>query len=81
MPRIDNSRSLPGELPEIVPLIVGIVGISIPVGLVALAATGGSAFVLVLAILAMFAVGAATLTFIFVLTDDGSEELHGNSDA
>jgi fumarate reductase subunit D len=81
LPRIDNSRSLPTESPEIVPLVVGLVGISIPVGLLALAAVGGSVIVLVLAVLAMVAVAAATLTFMFVLTDDGSEGLHDSADA
>jgi hypothetical protein len=81
LPRIDSSRSLPSRSPEIVPLVVGLVGISIPVGLLALAAVGGSVVVLVLAVLAMLAVAAGTLTFMFVLTDDGSEELHASTDA
>jgi hypothetical protein len=54
---------------------VGLVGISIPVGLLALAAVGGSTVVLVLAVLAMLAVATATLTCMFVLMDDGSAEL------
>lgn len=58
------------------PLLVGLVGIPIPVGLLALAAVGGGTIVLVLAVLAMLAVAAGTLTFIFVLTDDGSEGSH-----
>jgi hypothetical protein len=80
LPGFQKSRTLPGETPEIVPLAVGLVGISIPVGLVALAAVGGSVIVLVLAVLAMLAVAAGTLTFMFVLMEDGSEELHGSSD-
>lgn len=55
---------------------MGLVGIPIPVGLLALAAVGGGTIVLVLAVLAMLAVAAGTLTFIFVLTDDGSEGSH-----
>jgi len=81
LPRLDQSRTLPTESPEIVPLAVGLVGISIPVGLLVLAAVGGSVIVLVLALLAMFAVAAATLTFVFVLMADGSEEAHHSTDA
>jgi hypothetical protein len=36
---------------------------------------------LVLAVPAMLAVAAGTLTFIFVLIDDGSEERHGGADS
>jgi hypothetical protein len=55
--------------------------ISIPVGLLALAAVSGSVIVLVFAVLAMLAVAGGTLTFMFALTDDGSEELHAGADA
>ena len=75
MPRLSTSRSLPSSSPEVIPLVVGLVGISIPVGLLALAAVGGSTVVLVLAVLAMLAVATATLTCMFVLMDDGSAEL------
>jgi hypothetical protein len=81
LPRLENIRSLPTSSPEIVPLLVGLVGISIPVGLLALAATGGSTIVLVLAVLMMIVVAGATLTFMFMLTDDQPEELHGGADA
>jgi hypothetical protein len=81
LPRLDSQRSLPGSSPEIVPLAVGLVGISIPVGLLILAAVGGSVIVLVLAVMAMVAVAAGTLTFMFVLMDDGSDDLHGGVDA
>jgi hypothetical protein len=77
----ENSRNLPSNSPEIVPLVVGLVGISIPVGLLALAAVSGSVVVLVFAVLAMLAVAGGTLTFMFVLTDDGAEELHAGADA
>jgi hypothetical protein len=79
--RIASSRTLPSSSPEIVPLIVGLVGISIPVGLLALAAVEGSVVVLVFAVLAMLAVAGATLTFMFALTEDKSEELQGSADA
>jgi hypothetical protein len=79
--RAENSRNLPSNSPEIVPLVVGLVGISIPVGLLALAAVTGSVVVLVFAVLAMLAVAGGTLTFMFALTDDGSEELHAGADA
>jgi len=78
---IANSRTLPSSSPEIVPLILGLVGISIPVGLLALAAVGGSVVVLVFAVLAMLTVAGATLTFMFALTEDRSEERHGSADA
>ena len=81
MSRHDHNHSDASGAPEIVPLAVGLIGISIPVGLVALAASGGSVVVLVLAVLAMFAVMAATLAFMFALMDDGPEELHGSTDA
>jgi hypothetical protein len=81
LPRVDNSRTLPSSSPEIVPLVVGLVGISIPVGLLATAAVTGSVVVLVFAVLAMLGVGGGTLAFMFVLTDDGSEEAHGSADA
>ena len=60
-------------MPETMPLMVGILGISIPVALLALAAAGGSVVVLVLAVLSMFVVGGATLAFIFRLATDGPE--------
>ena len=81
MTRLTKRRSLPSESPEIVPLLVGLVGISIPVGLLALAAVGGGVIVLVLAVLAMIAIAGATLTFMFVLTDDEPEELPAGTDA
>ncbi len=81
MSRTASNRSIPSSSPEIVPLIVGLVGISIPVGLLALAAVGGSVVVLVFAVLAMLAVAGATLLFMFALTEDGSEELRGSADA
>jgi hypothetical protein len=81
LPRVDNSRTLPSSSPEIVPLFVGLVGISIPVGLLALAAVTGSVVVLVFAVLAMLGVGGGTLAFMFALTDDGSEEAHASADA
>ncbi len=77
----EDSHTLPSGSPEIVPLLVGLVGISIPVGLLSLAAVSGSVIVLVLAVLAMLVVAAGTLTFVFVLTDDGPEELPAGSDA
>jgi fatty acid desaturase len=80
LPRFDNSRSLPTSSPEVVPLVVGIFAISIPVGLVALAAVGGGVVVLVFAVLAMLVVAMATLTFVFVLTDDQPDELDSSTD-
>jgi hypothetical protein len=62
---------------ETVPLIVGIVGISIPVALLTLAATSESVVVLVFAVLSIMAVGAGTLAFVFRLAADPPEQLSG----
>jgi hypothetical protein len=62
---------------ETSPLIVGMVAISIPVSLLALAAVGGSVVVLVLAVLSMLGVGAATLAFVFRLAADAPEQPAG----
>jgi hypothetical protein len=67
----DNGRELPSGMLEAIPLIVGVVAISIPVTLIAVACIGGSTAVLVLAVLSVFAVGAATLAFVFRLAADG----------
>jgi len=80
-----SKRNLPAGTVETLPLVVGIVGVSIPVTLAAAAASGKSVIVLVLALLAMLVVGAATLAFILLLTDDTPEhdggEAHGESHA
>jgi hypothetical protein len=55
------------------PLIIGVIGISIPVALIAVACITGSVVVLVLAVLAMLAVGAAVLAFMLRLTTDPAE--------
>ena len=70
-----DNRNAPSGTIETGPLIVGILGISIPVSLVALACVTGSVIVLILAVLAMFAVGAATLMFMMRLTADPVEDV------
>ena len=77
MPRISDIRNLPAGMQETLPLIVGVLAISIPVSLLVVAAVGGSVVVLVLAVLAMLAVGAATLTFVMLLAGDASGQLDG----
>jgi uncharacterized membrane protein YdfJ with MMPL/SSD domain len=72
-----GKRNLPSGTLEILPLVIGIVGISIPVTLIAVASAGKNVLVLVLALLAMLVVGAATLAFILLLTAD-SEESHAD---
>jgi hypothetical protein len=62
---------------ETMPLAVGIVGISIPVGLIAWACVTESVFLLVLAVLGVFLVGAATLTFIMRLASDEPDHADG----
>jgi hypothetical protein len=69
----DKDRNFPAGSLETSPLVIGIIGISIPVSLLALAAVGGSVVVLVLAVIAMFGVGAATLAFVIHLATDPPE--------
>jgi hypothetical protein len=75
VPQKVSDRKLPAGLAETSPLVIGLVGISIPVSLVVAAAVGGSVVVLVLAVLAMLVVGAATLTFVTRLAGDAPELL------
>jgi hypothetical protein len=70
MPHPDDDRNLPAGIREAAPLIIGVIGISIPVALVTVAASGESVAVLVLAIVAMLTVGAVALVFIMRLTAD-----------
>jgi hypothetical protein len=78
-----SKRNLPSGTLEILPLVIGIVGISIPVTLIAVASSGKDVLVLVLALLAMLVVGAATLAFILLLTSDAEQpdggDAHGES--
>ncbi|MGH2904741.1 MAG: hypothetical protein ACRDK7_14335 [Solirubrobacteraceae bacterium] len=75
MPQNVSKRrsSIGAGFAETSPLLVGVVGISIPVGLVAWAAVTKSTILLIFAVLGMFAVGAATLAFIIMLASDGDE--------
>jgi hypothetical protein len=68
----DNDHSASGAL-ETGPLVIGVMGISIPVGLIALACVTGSVVVLVLAVIAMLSVGGTVLAFMFRLTEDPPE--------
>ena len=68
-----SNRQLPAGFAEVSPLLIGLVGISIPVSLLAWAAVEKSTVVLIFAVLAMFAVGAATLTFVIVLAGEGED--------
>jgi hypothetical protein len=74
-----NNRRLPAGFAEVSPLLIGLVGISIPVALLAWAAVEKSTVVLIFAVLAMFAVGAATLSFVIVLAGEG-EQPEGDDD-
>ncbi len=71
--QLNDDRNLPAGLREVLPLLIGLVGILIPVALVATAASGESIAVLVLAILAMIVIGGATMTFMMILTTDKPE--------
>ena len=68
-----SNSQLPAGFAEVSPLLIGLVGISIPVMLLAWAAVTKSTVVLIFAVLAMFAVGAATLTFVIVLAGEGED--------
>jgi flagellar basal body-associated protein FliL len=59
---------------ETSPLAVGIVGISIPVALIATACVTKSVVVLILAVIAMFCVGAATLSFVLFLASEEPDD-------
>jgi hypothetical protein len=72
-----GKRRIPSGAMETSPLFVGVVGISIPVSLLAVAAVSESVVVLVFAVLAMFGVGAATLTFVMLLAGDSFEHADG----
>jgi len=74
-----SNRQLPAGFAEVSPLLVGLVGISIPVALLVWAAVEKSTVLLIFAVLAMFVVGAATLTFVIMLAGEG-EEHEGNED-
>jgi uncharacterized membrane protein YczE len=71
-----GNEHLPAGTSETVPLIVGVIGIAIPVALLALAAVEQSTFVLVLAVIAMFCVGAVTLGFVLRLATDPDRPEH-----
>jgi hypothetical protein len=64
---------LQSEASESLVLIVGMFAISIPVSLVAIACADGSWAVLVLAVVAMLAVGGGALTFVMLLAGDAFE--------
>jgi hypothetical protein len=78
MHEADNDHSVSGGALETGPLVVGVIGISIPVALIALACVTGNVIVLVLAVIAMFCVGGVVLAFMFRLTDD-PPELEGHA--
>lgn len=81
MNSVSDNRYGPSGTIETGPLIVGILGIAIPVSLVALACVTENVIVLILAVLAMFAVGGVTLAFVMRLAadpvEDGAGEAHG----
>lgn len=81
MSNVSSKRSVPSGAAETGPLLVGLLGISIPVSLLAVAAIGGSVVVLVLAVLAMLGVGGATLTFVMLLAGDRFEQADGSDAA
>jgi hypothetical protein len=81
MHEADNDHSVSGGALEAGPLLVGVIGISIPVALIALACITGSVVVLVFAVLAMLSVGGTVLAFMFRLTTDPPEfERHATAE-
>lgn len=75
----EEDPNSPSGTHETAPLVIGVIGIAIPVALVALAASGGSTAVLVLAVLAMLVVGGLALLFIMRLTTDTPESDNGDA--
>ncbi len=74
MQQSESNSIAPAGAAETSPLVIGILGISIPVSLLAVAAVGGSVIVLILAVLAMVVVGGCTLAFVLRLaSDDGAQ--------
>jgi hypothetical protein len=73
VPQNVGNRKSPAGFAETSPLLIGLVGIAIPVSLLAWAAVTKSTIVLIFAVLGMFAVGAATLTFVIMLAGEGEE--------
>jgi hypothetical protein len=69
----EENPNSPSGTNESAPLMIGIVGISIPVTLAAVAAMSGSTIVLVLAVIAMLTVGSLALLFIMRLMTDAPE--------
>jgi hypothetical protein len=78
MNEADNDHTVSGGALETGPLVIGVIGISIPVALIALACITGSPVVLVLAVLAMLSVGGTVLAFMLRLTAD-PPELEGHA--
>jgi hypothetical protein len=76
-----DKHTFPAGASETSPLIVGVLGISIPVSLAAAAAVTGSVVVLILAVLGMLGVGAATLAFVLMLASEGEESEGGEAHA
>jgi len=77
--QIDSDHDLSTGTRETTPLLVMLPAVAVPVGLVAWAAVSESVVVLVLAVLAMFAVGAGTLTFVMMLASQGHEQHGGDA--
>ncbi len=73
VPQNAGNHKFPAGFAETSPLLIGLVGIAIPVSLLAWAAVTKSTIVLIFAVLGMFAVGAATLTFVIMLAGEGEE--------
>ena len=68
--RLPDVEGLPDGAREVSPLFVMLLGIAIPVALVAVAASGGSTLVLILALIAMVVVGFVTMVFMVRITSD-----------
>jgi hypothetical protein len=79
--RLPDVEGLPAGAREVSPLFVMLLGTAVPVGLVALACTGGSTFVLVLAVLALIIVGAATMVFMTLIMTDPEHPHNTSSDS
>ncbi len=77
---LPDVEGLPAGAREVSPLFLMLLGTAIPVALVAVAASGGSTAVLILALLGMVVVGFATMVFMVRITTDPEHPHNASGD-
>ncbi|HTR72045.1 MAG TPA: hypothetical protein VMG80_00480 [Solirubrobacteraceae bacterium] len=77
---LPDIEGLPEGAREVSPLFLMLLGTAIPVALVAVAASGGSTVVLILALLGMVVVGFATMVFMVRITTDPEHPHNASGD-